>query len=661
MSTQKSEIQLVITAQNKAAAEIQKLTDELEKLKKKADTSSSSTGKMLGVLGGAAAVYGIVKKGILDSVTAWEEQEKVMAQTEAVIKSTGGAAGYTTQEIGDMASELQRTTTFADEVIQSGQNLLLTFTNIGKDVFPQATQTMLDMSIALGQDMSSSAIQLGKALQDPILGVTALRRVGVNFNETQQETIKKLVETGHGLDAQKMILKELAKEFGGSAAKQLETFGGRMTWLKNQAGELQESLGKGITKGIVFAFMQGVGGIQNFQSRMAALQVYATAFGAALVGGFTFVFRTLYNLVTASASAMALPFQVAESVVRDAVQTVKNILNGDFSVSVDNTGKVISDFGAGIKEDFGDAKSAFEDAFVGVESAISETGDTAAAAAPQMQDFGNASEDMSKKVKDAAKKISDLKKEMKDAIASAKDDIKSFKEEFKKQENEKQQDLRKSIAEIVVGKQAELLSAQQDYSKASSEEEKKTANDKIATIQQFLDSHLTDQQKYAKEIADAQRFAQMDEIQQLKFTYEEERKQRKEDYNNQLDDLKDHLKSVQKEYKNKLKDLRKDLQDELGGMSIKVDVSKSSSKKRALGGTVNSGSSYIVGENRPEVFVPSQSGNIKQLGQAGGGNIEVNFNNVTVRNDNDLDYIIRAVRETLGRDQSLASMGVKTY
>ena len=62
----------------------------------------------------------------------------------------------------------------------------MTFTKIGQDIFPDATRIVLDMSQALGQDLKSSAVQVGKALQDPILGVSALRRVGVNFSDSQQ-------------------------------------------------------------------------------------------------------------------------------------------------------------------------------------------------------------------------------------------------------------------------------------------------------------------------------------------------------------------------------------------------------------------------------------------------------------------------------------------
>jgi hypothetical protein len=52
------------------------------------------------------------------------------------------------------------------------------------------------MSVALGQDMSASAIQLGKALNDPIKGVTALQKVGVSFTQSQKDQIATLVESG---------------------------------------------------------------------------------------------------------------------------------------------------------------------------------------------------------------------------------------------------------------------------------------------------------------------------------------------------------------------------------------------------------------------------------------------------------------------------------
>lgn len=221
-----------------------------------ADRHVSGLGNKVAALGKAMAAafvaVGVAVAAIgVTSVKAFQESQNIMAQTNAVIKSTGGVAGVSADQVSKLASSLQKVTAFSDETIQSGENLLLTFTNIGKDIFPQATEVMLDMSQALGQDVKSSAIQLGKALQDPILGVTALRRVGVNFNAQQQETIKRLVETGRAAEAQALILKELQTEFGGSARAAGETFGGQLAQLKNSLNDIQESLGRMLVEALV--------------------------------------------------------------------------------------------------------------------------------------------------------------------------------------------------------------------------------------------------------------------------------------------------------------------------------------------------------------------------------------------------------------------------
>jgi phage-related minor tail protein len=141
---------------------------------------------MLGVTAAAAAT---VAFGV-SSVKAFEESQNVIAQTNAVLKSTGNIAGVTADQVTKLASALEKQTKFSDEDVRSVENLLLTFTSIKADIFPQATKTVLDMATALGEDTKSASIQLGKALQDPINGITALRRVGVNFSDKQKEVIQ---------------------------------------------------------------------------------------------------------------------------------------------------------------------------------------------------------------------------------------------------------------------------------------------------------------------------------------------------------------------------------------------------------------------------------------------------------------------------------------
>lgn len=174
----------------------------------------------IGGLFAAQKVVGFFK----DSIAEAREAQVTTARTESVIKSMGLGSIVTANQIGKLAMSISNKTAVDDEAIQSGQNLLLTFKNIAgsagesNGIFSQTSQLMVDMSAAMGTDMKSSAMQLGKALNDPIKGVSALTRVGVSFTEGQKAQIKNFVETGRVAKAQNLILGEVGKQFGGAAA-----------------------------------------------------------------------------------------------------------------------------------------------------------------------------------------------------------------------------------------------------------------------------------------------------------------------------------------------------------------------------------------------------------------------------------------------------------
>jgi hypothetical protein len=223
-------------AAKKAFAET---TDSAESLGDK----MSGMGKAM-VAAAGVSVAGVVAMGVA-AFNAAEESARIGRETERVIRTTGAAAWTSADQVSALAGAISDKSGADDEAIQSGANLLLTFTNVqnaageGNDVFDQATQAALDMSTALGTDMSSSAIQLGKALNDPIKGITALTRSGVSFTEQQRTQISAMVEAGDVLGAQKVILGEVQREFGGAA----EAAGTPLDKLKVQVGNLQEAIG----------------------------------------------------------------------------------------------------------------------------------------------------------------------------------------------------------------------------------------------------------------------------------------------------------------------------------------------------------------------------------------------------------------------------------
>jgi phage-related minor tail protein len=186
-------------------------------------------------------------------VTEAMDAEQQVVQLEARIKSTGGVAGVTAAAAIEMANGFQKSTGVEADMVMQGQNMLLTFTKIGADVFPDATQAVLDMATAMnggaipsGEQLSHTAIQVGKALNDPVEGVNALRRVGVMLKDEQKEQIQSFLAVNDIASAQGIILKELATEFGGAAEAARNTLGGALANIWNNSKDLREEIGKAL-------------------------------------------------------------------------------------------------------------------------------------------------------------------------------------------------------------------------------------------------------------------------------------------------------------------------------------------------------------------------------------------------------------------------------
>ncbi len=217
--------------------------------------STAGLQRSLGVLRNKLLLITFATAGLIafgkKAVGAWIEQENAVNKLEAVLKSTGGVFELTSLELQEMAAGLQKVTSFGDEAIIKAQSLLLTFTQIGSDVFPQATEAILNMSTAMGTDLQSNVIQLGKALNDPILGISALTRVGIQLTETQKKQIKSFAEQGDTAAAQKIIIGELETQFGGLAKSMRKTTEGEMKQMTMAFGDMTEAIGEGLAPAII--------------------------------------------------------------------------------------------------------------------------------------------------------------------------------------------------------------------------------------------------------------------------------------------------------------------------------------------------------------------------------------------------------------------------
>jgi len=212
-------------------------------------------------------------------MTSAREAERSGKKLDAVLSSTGGAAGVTGDEIRQLAGDLQRVTDFEDDATIGAAGVLATFTQIRGDTFKSAIVAAQDLSSVMGQDLQSSVVQVGKALNDPIKGITALSRVGVSFSEQQKQQIKQMMQVGDIAGAQAVILGELQKEFGGAAQAVSDPF----TRMGNVIGDIGESIG-----GAILPTLQAV-------AEMVASQVLPNI--DAMQAGFTNIGTSLYQTV----------------------------------------------------------------------------------------------------------------------------------------------------------------------------------------------------------------------------------------------------------------------------------------------------------------------------------------------------------------------------
>lgn len=247
-----------------------------------AEANSKIGGTLKNLAKGAAVAFAAVaaKDFLSGAIAEAQEAAKVTAQTEAVIKSMGGVANVTADHVGKLAESLSNKTAIDDEAIQGAENLLLTFGKVrnevgkGNNIFDQATEAAVDMSVALGTDAKGAALQVGKALNDPLKGITALTRAGVSFTEQQKDQIKAMVASGDTLGAQKLILSELTKQFGGSAAAAATP----MDKLRVTFANFQETLGTALLPVI----NQVVGALSKFLPVVAPFLPILVPLGAAI-------------------------------------------------------------------------------------------------------------------------------------------------------------------------------------------------------------------------------------------------------------------------------------------------------------------------------------------------------------------------------------------
>ena len=198
----------------------------------------------------AGAIIGGFKTALDFVITSASEAETESVRLEAILDATGNTVGMTSDQLFDLATNLSDLTGVEDETVIGAESLLLTFKEIGEDIFPRVLEGALDISATFKMDLSSAATMLGKAMEDPILGMTTLRRTGIFLSDQQQQQVKDFMAVNDVAGAQGIILGVVEGKLGGVAEKMGNTFQGNISKLKTEFGNFAEMIGGPVVSGV---------------------------------------------------------------------------------------------------------------------------------------------------------------------------------------------------------------------------------------------------------------------------------------------------------------------------------------------------------------------------------------------------------------------------
>ncbi len=227
------------------SADKQQLVNDLAAAKGGVSSWLSSLQSLIAPIGlslSAAAIWGTLQ----DAENSALQAERAFKRLEGVVNATGHAAGFTADELAEMATKLQSEIGYSDEALEDAMSTMLTFKKVTGATFTEAIKLGADMAETFGGGeggLRGTVMQLGKALEDPVRGMNALRRSGITFTEAEQKKIKALVKSNQLLQAQQLILAAVRGQVGGVAKNAASGPEGQLRIARLKLDDMKEALG----------------------------------------------------------------------------------------------------------------------------------------------------------------------------------------------------------------------------------------------------------------------------------------------------------------------------------------------------------------------------------------------------------------------------------
>lgn len=306
-------------------------------------------GAITGAIFGLGKAVTSISKHIMDG-------EKEMAALQSVIKSTGGVAGYSAEQIDSLSNSLSRTSTISTGEINEAAARMLTYTNIVGEKFPEAMQIAVDWSARYGVSVSQAAETVGKALDNPASAMAALSKQGFKFSDDLKKQIQTLVDVGKIAEAQALVMEQITEGTEGAAEALRNTLGGAMDNLRNRVDDL---LG-GNTGGL-----QGVTDAINHIADVISDPGFQEAFGS-LIGFFAEIVSNAASAVMAltgggnsfahALDALVAYFRLAKTQIEIFVTGLAGLAHTAVNAAIAIVKALTGDW-SGAKDAYGDMKN----------------------------------------------------------------------------------------------------------------------------------------------------------------------------------------------------------------------------------------------------------------------------------------------------------------
>ncbi len=478
-------------ASEEASGSSKQFANALKDVEKQAKDSAKNIttlkGAVSALIGGFLGLE--VVRTIVDqfkqSIEKAHEMNRVMTQTQATIASTGMVAGISAEQVKRMADEIQDNTAIQNNAAQAGMNMLLQYTRIGEEVFPEATQAMVDMATATNggvipsvSQLEMTAKQIGSALNDPIRGLQRLTESGITFTEEEKKKVRALVDSNQLIEAQGVILDRLSV-YQGAAESQAQTYQGRISKLNNELDDVRKVVGNSVLPAIEH-FIEGI----NVGGRASEGLIWA-------IKGLAKAFTGLIMVARMAGIVISTALAAGAAVIEGDFRTAKNVVGimfDDLAAEAVRTQETISKI---TKSETDARASYYNDEY---EHAKAGSGDKSQKIIDDLQKETEAYEQQVEKRKiQYERNLADLIWAHQDKVKELKSDIKTEEEDFAKSMAERTKKFTESMREM---EEAHLKKVETLEKQLAREEQKQ--DDKVAEVLKNGKDQLDEEEKLFK-------------------------------------------------------------------------------------------------------------------------------------------------------------------